>query len=143
MKVFCYYLKEALLKEFSVDVDVFVSKKRRHVHITFKIPIPEYQSFDQLIEFIAKEWGKNFFSDYKMTYPRLINPMRWWDGNLIMLEKLCNKTVDVINETLTKKYHFVKISQSKKGHIYLIVKKKEEDWLVNKNASFTEILLMY
>ena len=41
-----------------------------------------------------------------------------------MLEKLCNKTVDVINETLTKKYHFVKISQSKKGHIYLIVKKK-------------------
>ena len=44
-----------------------------------------------------------------------------------MLEKLCNKTVDVINETLTKKYHFVKISQSKKGHIYLIVKKKEED----------------
>ena len=28
MKVFCYYLKEALLKEFSLDVDVFVSKKK-------------------------------------------------------------------------------------------------------------------
>ena len=82
MKVFCYYLKEALLKEFSVDVDVFVSKKRRHVHIAFKIPIPEYQSFDQLIEFIAKEWGKFFFSDYKMTYPRLINPMRWKSDNV-------------------------------------------------------------
>ena len=46
------------------------------MHISFKIPIPEYQSFDQLIEFIAKEWGKFFFSDYKMTYPSLINPMR-------------------------------------------------------------------
>ena len=46
MKVFCYYLKEALLKEFSLYVDVFVSKKKRHVHIAFKIPISEYQSFD-------------------------------------------------------------------------------------------------
>ena len=41
-----------------------------------------------------------------------------------MLEKLCNKIVDVINETFTKKYYFVEISQSKKGHIYLIVRKK-------------------
>ena len=44
-----------------------------------------------------------------------------------VLEKLCNKIVDVINQTFTKKYYFVKISQSKKGHIYLIVRKKEED----------------
>ena len=41
-----------------------------------------------------------------------------------VLEKLCNKIVDVINETFTKKYYFVEISQSKKGHIYLIVRKK-------------------
>ena len=58
MKVFCYYLKKALLKEFSLDADVFVSQKKRDVHIAFKFPISEYQSFDQLIEFISKEWGK-------------------------------------------------------------------------------------
>ena len=53
-------------------------QKKGHVHIAFKIPISEYQSFDQLIEFISKEWEKRFFfSDYKMTYPRLINSMRW------------------------------------------------------------------
>ena len=41
-----------------------------------------------------------------------------------MLEKLYNKIVDVVYETLTRKYYIVKISQSKKGHIYLLVRKK-------------------
>ena len=40
------------------------------------------------------------------------------------LEKMCNKIVDVIYETFTRKYYFVMISQSKKGHVYLIVRKK-------------------
>ena len=40
------------------------------------------------------------------------------------LEKMCNKIVDVIYETFTHKYYFVKISQSKKGHVYLTVRKK-------------------
>ena len=39
MKVFCCYLKDALSKKFSLDADVFVPKKKRHVHIAFKIPI--------------------------------------------------------------------------------------------------------
>ena len=34
------------------------------------------------------------------------------------LEKLCNKIVDVAYEVFMRKYYFVKISQSKKGHIY-------------------------
>ena len=41
-----------------------------------------------------------------------------------VLEKLCNRKVDVIYETFTKQYYLVKLSQSKKGHIYLIVRKK-------------------
>ena len=41
-----------------------------------------------------------------------------------VLEKLCNKIVDVIHETFTQKYYLVKVSQSKKGHIYLIIRKK-------------------
>ena len=46
-----------------------------------------------------------------------------------VLEKLCNKKVDVINEKFTRKYYFVKISLSKKGHIYQIVRKKRKaDW---------------
>ena len=40
------------------------------------------------------------------------------------LEKMCNKIVDVTYETFTRKYYFVKISQSKIGHVYVIVRKK-------------------
>ena len=41
-----------------------------------------------------------------------------------ILEKLCIKIVDVVHETLIRKYYFVKILQSKLGHIFLIVCKK-------------------
>ena len=42
-----------------------------------------------------------------------------------VLEKMCENLVDVIHEMFTRKYYVVKISQSKKGHIYLIVRKKK------------------
>ena len=120
-------------KKFSLDVDVFVSRKKRHVHIAFKIPISEYKSFDELIDFISTlstlffEWTKRkiFLFDYKMIYPRFDEMEVWlclfWKEKKIMennvLEKLCHKIVDVIHETFTRKYYFIKISQSKKGHI--------------------------
>ena len=44
------------------------------------------------------------------------------------LEKMFNKIVDLIYETFIRKYYFVKISQSKKGHVYLIVRKKAAWW---------------
>ena len=42
-----------------------------------------------------------------------------------ILEKHCNSIVDVVHKTFIKKYYFVKISQSKLGHIFLIVCKKK------------------
>ena len=58
MKVFCWYLKDALSKKFSLDADVFVLRKKKHVYIACKIPISEYESFDRLIDFIPDEWEK-------------------------------------------------------------------------------------
>ena len=48
-------------------------RKKRHVHLAFKIPISDYESFNKIITFIADHWEKrkNFFSDYRMTYLRL------------------------------------------------------------------------
>ena len=48
IKVFCCYLKDVLSKKFSLDADVFVSRKKKHMHIAFKILISEYESFDDL-----------------------------------------------------------------------------------------------
>lgn len=70
-----------------------------------------------------------------MVYPRLISSLKWkfncfffFQGRQKVenetLEKLCNKIVDGVYETFTRKYYFVKNLQSKRGHIYLIVRKK-------------------
>ena len=56
------------------------------------------------------------------------------------LEKMCNRIVDVIHQTFPRKYYFVKISQSKKGHVYLIVRKKRGRLLgEKKNAIHKKI----
>ena len=44
-----------------------------------------------------------------------------------ILENLCNKIVDIVHETFTKKNYFVKILQSKKCRIYLTIRKKERE----------------
>ena len=44
------------------------------------------------------------------------------------LENLCNKIVDVVHETFTRKFYFVKISQSKKSYISYCQKKKRETY---------------
>ena len=56
-----------------------------------------------------------------------------------ILENLCNKIVDVVHETFTRKFYFVKISQSKKSHIYLIVRKKGRLIEEEKNALHKKI----
>ena len=53
-----------------------------------------------------------------------------------ILEQLCDKIVDFMGETFTKKYYLVKISQSKKGHVYFVVRKKEGDCLVTNCLHF-------
>ena len=57
-----------------------------------------------------------------------------------ILEKLCDRIVEAVHETFIRKNYFVKISQSKLGHIFLIVRKKrgrllgvEKDALPQKN----------
>ena len=59
-------------------------KKKKHMHIAFRIPISEYESCDRLIDFISNEWKKRkiFLEDSKMIYPCLISSMKWKFGCL-------------------------------------------------------------
>ena len=96
------------------------------MHIAFRIPISEYESFDRLIDFISNECKKRklFFEDSKMICPCLISSMKWKFGYVFLkvkqkmennaLERMCNKIVDVIYKTFTREYYFVKIFLSKK-----------------------------
>ena len=60
------FLMEALWKNFSIKTDVFISKKKKHVHIAFKKSFSDYKSFDNILKFITDEWEKRniFFEDY-------------------------------------------------------------------------------
>ena len=82
-----------------------------------------------------------------MVYPRLITSMKWKfdcflfvcfferekgeneDYHSNVLENLCKKAILVVGETFSRKYYFIRISQSRKGHIYLIVQKKRRGLL--------------
>ena len=71
-----------------------------------------------------------------MMYPHFIPSIKWKFDYVFfvkkktmqrqqnILDQLCDKIVDGIGGTFTKKYYLVKISQSKEGHVYLVVRKK-------------------
>ena len=82
-----------------------------------------------------------------MIYPRLISSIKWKFDYVFfekkkkkmqrqqnILEQLCVKIVDVIGETFSKKYYFVKMLQSKKGTWLSRGKKKKEGDCLVKNC---------
>ena len=50
MNSFCKYLKSSLNKKFRVEADVYVSKKKKLVHVSFLNPLISF--FDDIVEFI-------------------------------------------------------------------------------------------
>ena len=108
------------------------------MHLAFKLPISYCNSFVKMIDFVSKHWKKRkiFLMITKWCIRTLYLQL---SGNLTasflwkrkkirrqqnILDQLCDKIVDAIGETFTKKYYLVKIFQSKKGHVYLVVRKK-------------------
>ena len=79
MKVFCHYIREAILQTFHLDVDVYGLKKKGLVHIAFKKTLTSYLNFKNIIQFASDEWRKRkmFFTNYEMIYPILIPSLKW------------------------------------------------------------------
>ena len=110
-----------------------ISAKKRHVYIAFRKSISDYDCFNKILEFISEECEKRkfFFESYKLFYTRAITSLKWRFDYLffktekvkmdLVLDKLCKNLVNVIQETFTKKYYIVRISQTKRGHIYFII----------------------
>ena len=79
MKVFCHYIRKAILEMFHLDVDVYVSRKKGLVHFAFKKPLSSYSNFDNIIQFVSDEWRKRkfFLMNYEMIYPMPISSLKW------------------------------------------------------------------
>ena len=75
MKMFCHYIREAILEMFHLYVDVYVSRKKGLLYFAFKKPFSSYSNFGNIIQFVPDEWRKRqiFFTNYKMIYPMLIS----------------------------------------------------------------------
>ena len=78
MKLFSISLKNAIWKKFTIRPDIFVSKKEKHIHIAFKKPFICYEFFNELLNFVEKEWEKRreFFLNYEIIYSHLITSLK-------------------------------------------------------------------
>ena len=56
MNVFCCYIKEELSKKFTIEADVFVSKKKELVHFPFTRPLISYPFYDEIVDFVVDQW---------------------------------------------------------------------------------------
>ena len=78
MNIFCRCLSDSIFKKFKIEVDVFVFKKKKLVHIAFKRRSSSYCFFHELTNIIEHYWNerKYFFSGYQFTYPRLSQSLK-------------------------------------------------------------------
>ena len=72
---------------------MYLFPKKRHMHLAFKLPISDYESFVKVIDFVSV-----LFANCKIVHPCLISSIKWKFGNF---EK--KKKMQVIGEIFTKK----------------------------------------
>ena len=65
MNSFCGHLEQSLSKKFKIEVDLFVSKKKKLIHLSLFKPLLSYEFFKEIIEYIRCYWHdrKIFFLD--------------------------------------------------------------------------------
>ena len=79
MSNFCRNLSDALYSKFNLDIDVFVSKKKKLVHLSLRNPLMTYLNYKEIPTFIARHWKerKHFCSPYILQYPSLNQSIKW------------------------------------------------------------------
>lgn len=140
MKVFCVFIKEKISEKFGIDVDLFISRKKRLVHFAFKKPLTSHVFFNYLIVFVKNEREKRqrFLENYEIINPRFVYSLKWRFDYVFFqlkkgkmerrqqneLENICDNITNAIQGRFVRKHYVTIISQSKNGNIYLIMKKK-------------------
>ena len=102
MNNFCRGLKASIRSAFNLEVDVFVSKKKKYVHNIFLNPLVSYPYFEELIVFIRKDLLKRtyFYPGYFIRYPKFTQSLKW-RYDYILMEKR-KKMGDLLDEFLKR-----------------------------------------
>ena len=79
MNNFCTCLTHALCKRFKIDAIVFVSKKKKHIHLSLDKPLFEHRNYKLIITFIRKyfEERRLFCQPYFLNYPKMNQSIKW------------------------------------------------------------------
>ena len=69
----------SLSQKFKIEVDVYVSKKKKLADLPFLKPLISYPFFDELVDFVRNYWQKRkfFYPGYQFTYPRINQSLKW------------------------------------------------------------------
>ena len=57
MNNFCKALTDSLRSEFETEIEVFVSKEKKIVHMSLMKPLVSYSFFKDIIRFVRRFWG--------------------------------------------------------------------------------------
>ena len=147
MNNFCIHLRLSLSQRFNIDVDVYVSKKKKLIHMPLVKLLFSYRSFEEIIDFVKSYWQKRkfFFPGYFFIYPKLKQSLKWrYNYVLIAKNKPTTKKMDDLlgrfyenmKFSLKRKFsrYIVKLSQVK-GSFYVLMRKPRGKTL-NDNLNF-------
>ena len=89
MNTFCVSLTEALAERFNIDAVIFVSKKKKHVHLSLKKPLIEFHNFEKIIRFIKNfcEKRRMFLKPYVLNFPKLNQSIKWRYDDILVIKK--------------------------------------------------------
>ena len=89
MNGFCTNLTERLINRFKIDATVFVSKKKKHIHLSLKKPLFEHRNYKQIIRFIRKysEDRIMFCEPYVLNFPKLSQSIKWRHEYILAIKK--------------------------------------------------------
>ena len=79
MNNFCHGLADSLREEFEIEVDVFVPKKKKNIHISLMRPLVSYKFFMAIINFAKNYWchRQKFYPVFFFVYPKLNQSLKW------------------------------------------------------------------
>ena len=58
MNNFCQALTDSLRSEFGIEVEFFISKKKKIVHMSLMKPLISYKFFNDIIKFVRTYWSR-------------------------------------------------------------------------------------
>ena len=92
---FCRCLEESTHCEFNIDARIFVSKRKKLVHLSLSKTLSSYHFFHELIRFVRMYWNKRqyFYLGCFLIQARLNQMVKFKFDYILTVKRKCLKTL--------------------------------------------------